>query len=100
MKKYSLEIITGIVIICFVGIFFIQNAQVPAGTQTGNTPWGGTDDRAAQAIRATGYEPWIKPLWQPPGSEMTTLFFCLQAAAGSLVIGYFFGYYRGRQSRD
>ncbi|MDD5188805.1 MAG: cobalt transport protein CbiN [Methanoregula sp.] len=51
-------------------------------------------------MQATGYEPWMTPVWQPPGSEITTLLFCLQAAIGSLVIGYFFGYYRGRQSRD
>jgi ABC-type cobalt transport system substrate-binding protein len=31
---------------------------------------------------------------------MTTLFFSLQAAAGAFVIGYFFGYYRGRRLRD
>ncbi len=100
MKKYTLEIITGIAIIFFIGIFCIQNAHLQAAAQNGESPWGGTDDKAAQAIRATGYEPWIKPLWEPPGGEMTTLFFSLQAAAGALVIGYFFGYYRGRRQRD
>ncbi|MCX6690025.1 MAG: energy-coupling factor ABC transporter substrate-binding protein [Methanoregula sp.] len=100
MKKYMLEIITGIVIICFIGVFLIQNVHLSSATQTGESPWGGTDDKAAQAIRATGYEPWIRPLWEPPAGEMTTLFFSLQAAIGALVIGYFFGYYRGRRERD
>jgi len=100
MKKYTLEIITGIVIIFFIGVFFIQNAHLQAAAPTGESPWGGADDKAAQAIRATGYEPWIRPLLEPPGGEMTTLFFSLQAAAGALVIGYFFGYYRGRRQRD
>ena len=44
--------------------------------------------------------PWFTPIWEPPGGEIETLFFCLQAALGSLVIGYFFGYYRGKASRD
>ena len=100
MKKYRLEIITGIVILFFVGVFFIQNAYLQSAIRTGESPWSGTDDKAAQAIRATGYEPWIKPVWEPPGGEMTTLFFSLQAATGALVIGYFFGYYRGRRQRD
>jgi len=100
MRRYTLEIITVIVILVFTGLFINENAQIAAGTQTGNTPWGGTDDRAAQAIQATGYEPWMNPVWQPPGSEIATLLFCLQASIGSLVIGYFFGYYRGKQSRD
>jgi len=100
MRRYTLEIITVIVILVFACLFIYQNSQIVAGTQTGTTPWGGTDDRAAQVIQATGYEPWMNPVWQPPGSEIATLLFCLQAAIGSLVIGYFFGYYRGKQSRD
>ena len=43
MKKYRLEIITGIVIIFFVGIFFIQNAYLQSATRTGESPWSGTD---------------------------------------------------------
>lgn len=100
MKKYTLEIITGIVIIFFIGVFLIQNAHLLPATQTGESPWSGTDDKAAQVIRASGYEPWIRPLWEPPGGEMTTLFFSIQAAIGALVIGYFFGYYRGRRQQD
>jgi cobalt/nickel transport protein len=100
MKKYTLEIITVIVIIFFIAVFLIQNAHLQPAAQTGETQWGGTDDKAAQAIRATGYDPWIRPVWEPPGEEMATLFFSLQAAAGALVIGYFFGYYRGRWQRD
>jgi len=100
MKKYTLEIITGIAIIFFYRDLLYPECILSGSSSNRGESMGGTDDKAAQAIRATGYEPWIKPLWEPPGGEMTTLFFSLQAAAGALVIGYFFGYYRGRRQRD
>jgi cobalt/nickel transport protein len=44
------------------------------------------------------YEPWFQPLWEPPSGEIESLLFSLQAAIGAVIIGYFFGYYRRKQS--
>ncbi|MBE2899333.1 energy-coupling factor ABC transporter substrate-binding protein [Methanothermobacter thermautotrophicus] len=58
--------------------------------------FGGADDSAGDAISETGYKPWFQPLWEPPSGEIESLLFALQAAIGALIIGYVFGYYRGR----
>lgn len=47
-----------------------------------------------------GYQPWVKSLWKPPGGEVETLLFSLQAALGSAFIGYYFGYQRGRKKQS
>ena len=53
----------------------------------------GADDRAKDAIGALapGYEPWFKPLMEPPSAEIGSLLFALQAALGAGVIGYHLG---------
>ena len=61
----------------------------------------GADDRAQKAISEVrkDYKPWFAPIWQPPSGEVETFIFALQAALGAGVIGYIFGYLRGKKSR-
>jgi cobalt/nickel transport protein len=98
--KYGLEIIVAAVIILFAAIFLVQNAQIQAGLSEGEEAWGGADGNAAEIIEASGYEPWFQPLWEPPSGEIESLFFSLQAAIGAVIIGYFFGYNRGKQQNS
>lgn len=58
----------------------------------------GTDDRATEAIKQArpGYEPWFKPVWTPPSSEVASLLFALQAALGAGLLGYVIGRRQGR----
>lgn len=64
-----------------------------------NSEFGGSDDAASAAIDQLhpGYQPWFKPLWEPPGGEIESLLFALQAALGAGLIGYFFGLKRGQR---
>jgi cobalt/nickel transport protein len=98
--KYWLEIIAVVAITIFVAIFLIQNANIQSTIRPGEEAWGGADTGASEIIKATGYEPWFSPVWEPPGSEIETLIFSLQAALGATVIGYFFGYYRGKRDAE
>lgn len=41
---------------------------------------------------------WITNWWAPPGGETESMLFALQATIGGILIGYFFGYLRGRRS--
>lgn|SRR5665647_2776137 len=97
--KYTLEIIAVLAVVIFAGIFVVVNGQIAGTLSPGEEAWGGTDDGATRIIESTGYTPWFSSIYTPPSGEIETLFFCLQAAAGALVIGYFFGYSRGRQER-
>lgn len=59
--------------------------------------FGGSDDQAEQAITQLHpeYKPWFTPFWEPPGGEVESLLFALQAAIGAGVLGYGLGFLRG-----
>ncbi|MCD4702816.1 MAG: energy-coupling factor ABC transporter substrate-binding protein [Methanosarcinaceae archaeon] len=93
------ELIFGVIAVLFVASFFYGMAAHP------DSEFGGADGQAEDVIAdLTGgtYEPWAEDTWfsnlkfEPPGGETESLLFALQAAIGAIVIGYFFGYYRGK----
>lgn len=64
-----------------------------------NSDFGGTDNLAADTVTALAPEydsGWITNWWQPAGETESALF-ALQAAAGGVLIGYFFGYLHGKK---
>jgi cobalt/nickel transport protein len=86
----KLEVIVLAVVVLFVAAFAYISS-------TGNHEWGGSDDQSVGVIAdLTGgtYQPWFHSVWEPPSREIEGLLFALQAAIGSLIIGYFLGYYR------
>lgn len=90
-KKFraSITIIGIIAIIVLMAIPFviIQDSQ-----------FGGSDGVGSEVIAtiAPDYDSsWISNIWKPPGSETESMLFALQATAGGILIGYFFGYFNG-----
>ena len=61
--------------------------------------FGGADGAAEDAISQIdpGYQPWAESVLKPPGGETESLLFCLQAALGSGVLAYGFGYLVARK---
>jgi cobalt/nickel transport protein len=88
--KIKLELLTFSVIVLFIaGFAYVSSSQ--------DHEWSGADSQAEGVIsNLTGgtYIPWFQSIYQPPSSEIESLLFALQAAMGSLIIGYFLGYYR------
>lgn len=75
------------------------------GRASGGEAFTGADALACEAIVEIdpAYKPWFSPLWEPPSGEIESLIFGLQAAAGSGVLCYALGFWRGRrrsESRD
>jgi cobalt/nickel transport protein len=64
--------------------------------------YGGADGEAQDLIQEVNpeYEPWFAALYEPPSGEIESLLFVTQAAIGAGVLGYGFGWYKGRQGRD
>ena len=97
----------------FLGIFAVT--QVPLAIVEGllacviiaafpllsvkNSEFGGADGAAEEAILAIDpdYEPWAESILEPPGGETESLLFCLQAALGSGVLCFGFGYLAARK---
>lgn len=66
----------------------------------GGSDFGGTDDKGVDEIARLqpDYRPWFHALWTPPGGEVQSLLFSLQAALGAGVLGYYFGFLKGRSA--
>ncbi|MDM7934899.1 MAG: energy-coupling factor ABC transporter substrate-binding protein [Methanothrix sp.] len=92
-----LEILVLAIVALFASAFIYVSS-------TGNHAWEGADSQAEGVIQELtgGYEPWFSSVWEPPSGEIESLLFALQASIGSIIIGYFLGYYRAlsRQRRD
>jgi cobalt/nickel transport protein len=67
--------------------------------QPDGASFAGADGRAQALIESIEpeYRPWAAPLWTPPGQEVESLLFALQAALGAGVLGYCFGLRRGKR---
>lgn len=63
-----------------------------------NEPFSGTDTQAISLIKEIQpqYKPLMESLFEPPGKEIESLFFALQAAAGAGFIGYWLGVMKTR----
>ncbi len=58
-----------------------------------DAPFEGADEMAEDIIMEINpdYEPWLEPVWEPPSNEIESMLFALQAAAGSMFIGFYLG---------
>ena len=63
-----------------------------------NSEFGGADGKAEELIGEINpdYEPWASSIITLPGGETESLLFALQAAIGAGVMGYVWGYFKGK----
>lgn len=94
MNRNTLILLGIICVIIFLAPLIMYNGH---GEDDGY--FGGADDAAGQAVEKTGFEPWMSSIWEPPSGEIESLIFALQAAIGAIIIGYFFGLWRGQSSK-
>ena len=92
MNNKSILALVIVLIIIVVAPFLIYSGQ---GEDEGY--FGGAD---GEAIEGSGYEPWFSSIWEPPSGEIESLLFAVQAAIGAIIIGYFFGYWKGISKKD
>lgn len=91
---------TTIILVIILAILVILPLAMYNGLGEDEGYFGGADGAASEAIESTGYEPWFSSIWEPPSGEIESLLFALQAAIGAIIIGYFFGYWRGLSKKD
>ncbi|BAB75643.1 energy-coupling factor ABC transporter substrate-binding protein [Anabaena sp. FACHB-709] len=93
-SKQSLSnwlLIGGVIALAVLPLIFVRDAE-----------FTGADSQAEKAISEVkpGYEPWFKPLFEPPSGEVESLLFSSQAALGAGIIGYAVGLYKGRSQQQ
>lgn len=81
------------------GIFAIILLMVIPLVIVQDSEFGGSDGLGSEIVAEIAPEynsEWVTNIWEPPGGETESMLFALQATAGGLLIGYAFGYLRGR----
>ena len=76
------------VFIAFIPLLLIHNSE-----------FGGADGAAGDAVAKMNpdYVVWMNPILEPPGGETESLLFALQAAIGSGIVFFGFGYLIARK---
>ena len=92
--KYRFEILALIAVLAFCVLFLYTSSMM------GNAQFAGSDDvGSSQISKITGIpEENFHPLiwqWVPPSGEIESAIFALQAAIGGILVGWFFGYWKG-----
>ncbi|MBE9050026.1 energy-coupling factor ABC transporter substrate-binding protein [Nostocales cyanobacterium LEGE 11386] len=84
-------LILAVISLAVAPLIFIRDAE-----------FAGADGQAEAAIGEVQpeYEPWFKPVFEPPSGEVESLLFTSQAALGAGVIGYVIGLYRERDRQQ
>lgn len=84
-------LVLAVIALAVVPLIFVRGAE-----------FTGSDGEAEKAISEVqpGYQPWFKPLFEPPSNEVESLLFTSQAALGAGAIGYVIGLYKGRSQQQ
>lgn len=93
MKRYqNLLMMIAVIVLVAVPLWLVQK-PAPGADGKEVEIFRGADDQAKDVIAtlAPGYQPWVKPLLEPPSGEIGSLLFALQAALGAGFIGYYLG---------
>jgi len=102
MKRYQ-NLLMMIAVVLLVALP-LRMVQKPAPGADGKEVeiFRGADDQAKDVISkiAPGYQPWFRPLLEPPSGEIGSLLFALQAALGAGFIGYYLGVANTRSKYD
>lgn len=87
----------GIISIVLLAVCVIMS--IAALKMNKGSEFGGADGAAEELISeiSPDYEPWMESIIELPGGETESLLFCLQAALGSGVLFYCFGYLAARK---
>jgi cobalt/nickel transport protein len=91
--KTNIGLLLAVLVITVVPFF--MSHDIPEGQDV----FSGADGQIEHVVSQirSDYEPWFQPLWEPPGAEIESLLFGLQAAVGAGLIGYCLGFYRARK---
>ena len=92
MKRESLFILCLVALIVIMPLWLVP---APVAGPDGEVPeaFSGADGKAETVILsiAPDYVPWFEPLFVPPGGEIESLLFALQAALGAGFLGFWLG---------
>jgi cobalt/nickel transport protein len=97
--RYRLEILAIVAVLVFAGMFLYASSIMGSGEFTGSDDKGSEQVANITGVPAEEVHPLI-PQWIPPGGEVESGLFALQAAAGGIIVGWVFGYWKGLKTKE
>lgn len=98
MRRYqNLILLIGVVVLMAFPLWLVQKpAPGPDGKEV--EIFQGADDQAKNMISKIkpDYQPWFRPIMEPPSGEVQTCLFAVQSALGAVFVGYWLGAARTR----
>jgi cobalt/nickel transport protein len=99
LGKYRFEILAILAILAFCVLFLWTSARM------GDAEFAGSDTVGSSKVAEISGVPEeeILPLiwqWVPPSGEIESALFALQAAFGGILVGWFFGYWKGLKEKE
>jgi cobalt/nickel transport protein len=96
--RYSLEVLTVVAIVAFCALFLYTSSTIHTAEFAGSDSAGSGMVSKLSGIPVENFKPLI-PQWEPPGAEIESCLFALQAAVGGVLVGGVFGYWLGQKKR-
>ena len=96
--RYTLEVVTVIAIVAFSIMFLYSSSNVRGAGFAGTDTIGSQSIAEFSGTPLENFQPLI-PQWKPPGTEIESCLFALQAAVGGIMVGGVFGYWIGQQKK-
>jgi cobalt/nickel transport protein len=97
-KNYRLEILAVVAILVFCGVFLYTSTSLKGAEFAGSDTAGSGLIAQLSGKPVESFAPLI-PQWQPPGAEIESCLFALQAAIGGIFVGGVFGYWLGQRKK-
>jgi cobalt/nickel transport protein len=96
--RYTLEILTAIVIVAFCAVFIYTSSIMGGAGFAGSDTVGSRLVTELSGTPEENIQPLI-PQWEPPSGEIESCLFALQAAVGGILVGGVFGYWMGQKKK-
>jgi cobalt/nickel transport protein len=96
--RYTLEVLTVIAIVVFSVMFLYSGLNVRGAGFAGSDTAGSQGIAKLSETPLENFQPLI-PQWKPPGAEIESCLFALQAAIGGIMVGGVFGYWIGSSKK-
>lgn len=96
LRNYRLEILAGVAVFAFIGLFLVTAMLMPAAEFAGSDSVAAGRISEISGIPEEDFQPLV-PQWVPPSGEVESCLFALQAAIGGIVLGYVFGSWRAQR---
>ncbi|MDI9633408.1 MAG: cobalt transport protein CbiN [Methanolinea sp.] len=96
---YTLEILAVVAVVSFCVLFLVTGPAPGEAEFSGTDTVGSAKVSELSGIPLEEFHPLV-PQWEPPSGEVESGLFALQAAAGGIVVGWVFGYWKGQKRAD